>query len=117
LITLITNVHPARRGYLLAARSRAGRLKHRHCQRKTSLLQDRSDGERSGSTDMGCAPAALITLEGRSLLPMIRTCDWRSDRSPLHDVRQHASTGANARWMRNLFLADEQVPLSSLEAR
>ncbi len=69
LITLITNVHPARRGYLLAARSRAGRLKHRHCQRKTSLLQDRSDGERSGSTDMGCAPVTLILLESRSPRP------------------------------------------------
>ena len=65
------------------------------------MLQNRSDGERSGSTDMGCAPVAPVRMP-EGMCPGSR--DWRSDRFPLHDVRQHASIGANARWMRNLFL-------------
>ena len=52
LIALIINAHPARQRY----RSRV-RLKDsatgRSLIRKTSLLRDRSDGERSGSTDVG----------------------------------------------------------------
>jgi hypothetical protein len=40
---------------------RAAENEARTLMRKTSLLQDRSDDERSGSIDMGCAPVTLIT--------------------------------------------------------
>jgi hypothetical protein len=89
LIALIINAHPTRRG------RRSGLLRRgRTLIRKTSLLQDRSDGlcgqataDMSGARSLSTAPDALgvrivLDLAGRA------RC---SERSPLHDVRQHAS--------------------------